>query len=137
MKTLSGLGATESAYRFALDRLQTLTAQSAAVEVHTLSHYDTKSDLLAVSDGGGKIWVRERGGEWQRGLKGGRGLIFFTDDDSGSWEPEFARDSFLRFSVGKERESRPPSASPAACSWDLASKRRTCAPTVRTLSSRR
>ncbi len=84
MKTLSGLGATESAYRFALDRLQTLTAQSAAVEVHTLSHYDTKSDLLAVSDGGGKIWVRERGGEWQRGLKGGRGLIFFTNDDSGS-----------------------------------------------------
>lgn len=66
-----------------------MTAQSAAVEVHTLSHYDTKSGLLAVSDGGGKIWVRERGGEWQRGLKGGRGLIFFTDDDSGRWEPEF------------------------------------------------
>ena len=61
VKTLSGLGATESAFRFALDRVQTLTVQSAAVEVHTLSHYDTKSGLLAVSDGGGGIWVRERG----------------------------------------------------------------------------
>jgi hypothetical protein len=78
-----------------------LTAQSAAVEVHTLSHYDTKSGLLAVSDGGGKIWVRERGGEWQRGLKGGRGLIFFTDDDSGSWEPEFARGLISAFLGGQ------------------------------------
>ena len=38
-----------------------------------------RQGVRKVSDGGGKIWVRERGGEWQRGLKGGRGLIFFTD----------------------------------------------------------
>jgi hypothetical protein len=90
LKSLSGLAATEGFFRFLLDRLQTTAEQTQPIEVRTLSHYDARTGLLVVSDGGSGVWRRELGGPWTQGVNGQDGLMFLTDVDAETWTPEFS-----------------------------------------------
>jgi hypothetical protein len=91
--TRSGLSTTENVFRFVLDKLQASTSrESPLVEVHTLSHYDARTGVLTVSNGGGGVWRRERGGAWEAGANGEGGVLFFTETDAMPWEPDFSRD---------------------------------------------
>jgi hypothetical protein len=85
----SGLSRTETFFRFVLDHLMDLARRALRREVHTLSYYDETTGMLAVSDGGRAMWIRERGGHWQRALNGENGIVFRTDPDADPWEPEF------------------------------------------------
>jgi hypothetical protein len=70
--------------------LQANTARTAPlVDVHTLAHFDPATGLLAVSDGAGGVWFRERGGEWSLTYNGDHGLLFLTEPEAESWTPEF------------------------------------------------
>jgi hypothetical protein len=89
LRDVSGLGQTETFFRYALDRLTGLAWHALPREVHTLSHYDEKTGMLAVSDGGSGVWVRERGGQWRLTLNGENGIVFRTDPDADPWTPEF------------------------------------------------
>jgi hypothetical protein len=62
LASTSGLSATETYFRFVLDFLQTEAGKGQAVEVNTLAHFDLARGDLAVSDGGGGVWRKERGG---------------------------------------------------------------------------
>lgn len=86
---VSGLSQTETQFRFVFDRLSGLARRALPHEIHTLSNYDERTGILAVSDGGIGIWIRERGGCWQRALNGENGIMFRTDLDADPWEPEF------------------------------------------------
>jgi hypothetical protein len=93
LETLSGLAATETIFRFVLGRLRSAAERTPSVEVYTLSHYEPKSGLLVVSDGGRGVWMRERRGKWTRGFNGDDGLFFFTETESEPWDPEFSPSS--------------------------------------------
>ena len=86
---ISGLSQTETFFQFVLDRLTALARRAIAREIHTLSYYDETTGMLGVSDGGTGMWIRERGGHWQRALNGECGILFRTDLDADSWEAEF------------------------------------------------
>jgi hypothetical protein len=86
---VSGLSRTETFFGFVLDRLTVLARRALPREVHTLSHYNERTGMLSVSDGGRGMWIRERGGHWQRALNGESGIVFRTDPDADPWEPEF------------------------------------------------
>jgi hypothetical protein len=90
---ISGLGKSEAFFGFALDSLAVLADRTPAREVHTLSHYNEATGLLAVSDGGRGVWVRERGGHWQHALNGNNGIVFRTDPDADPWDPEISSKS--------------------------------------------
>lgn len=90
LTVLSGLSSTEPGFRFVVDVLQAETAREApVVEVHTLSFYDPAGGLLAISDGGGGVWLRERRGTWMSTHNGDHRLLFLTEPDATPWEPEF------------------------------------------------
>jgi len=78
---LTGLSWTEAPFKFTLDLLQSGAARTKAVPVHTLAHFDAANGLLAVSDGGPGVWLRERGGNWQLTANGENGFLFLTDPD--------------------------------------------------------
>jgi hypothetical protein len=94
---VSGLSATESQFRFTLDSLQTQAAQEKPVRVDTLSFYDLQTGRLVVSDGGGGVWSRERGGNWEYGYNGDEGILFLTESDAEPWTPEFNQLGNLRW----------------------------------------
>jgi len=85
----SGLSRTETFFRFVLDHLMDLARRALRREVHTLSYYDETTGMLAVSDGGSGVWIRERGGHWQRTLNGENGIVFRAYPDADPWEPKF------------------------------------------------
>jgi len=90
LTNLSGLSATEVFYKFALDTLQAKEARQARlVAVHSFSYYDAETSLVAVSDGAGGVWFRERGAQWRLGHNGENGLYFVTERESSPWTPEF------------------------------------------------
>jgi hypothetical protein len=89
LSSASGLSGTETQFRFVLDSFQTEAARTKAVEIHTLSFYESRTGILHVSDGGGGVWRRERGGAWEAGYNGDGGILFLTDSDATPWEPEF------------------------------------------------
>src|SRR5208282_3191546 len=86
---ISGLSQTETLFGYVLDRLRLLARRALRRKVHTLSHYDETTGRLDVSNGGSGMWIRERGGHWQRALNGENGIVFRTDPDADPWEPEF------------------------------------------------
>jgi len=87
---LSGLSATESFFKFAIDVLQARVLTSAQlVDVQTFSYFDPKSGLLCVSDGAGGIWIRERGGNWEEARNGDGGVFFLTEREATRFVPEF------------------------------------------------
>ena len=75
---VSGLSLTETQFKFAFDRLSGLARRALPREIHTLSHYDERTGMLAVSNGGSGMSIRERGGCWQRALNGENGIVFRT-----------------------------------------------------------
>lgn len=90
LTNLSGLSATEAFHKFALDTLLAKQAtQARLVDVHAFAYHDPETSLLAVSDGAGGVWFRERGGRWWLGGNGERGLYFVTERESSRWVPEF------------------------------------------------
>ena len=89
LASTSGLSATESYFRFVLDSLQTEAGRAKPVEVHTLAHFDLARGYLTISDGGGSVWRRERGGAWEHGCNGDNGLLFFTEPEAEAWTPDF------------------------------------------------
>src|ERR1019366_7882662 len=80
---------TETFFRFVLDHLMDLARRALRHEVHTLSYYDETTGMLAVSDGGSGVWIRERGGHWQRTLHGENGTVFRAYPDADPGEPKF------------------------------------------------
>jgi hypothetical protein len=95
LSSASGLSATETQFRFVLDSFQTEAARTKPVEVYTLSFYNMETGALHISDGGGGVWRRERGGGWEEGYNGDDGLLFLTESDAQPWTPEFKRDGAL------------------------------------------
>jgi hypothetical protein len=89
LASTSGLSATETYFRFVLDSLQTEAGRGKAVGVYTLAHFDLAGGRLTVSDGGGGVWRRERGGAWEFGCNGDNGLLFFTESEAEPWTPDF------------------------------------------------
>ena len=90
---VTGLSATENFLKFTLDILQAKTSREAPpVEVHTFSFFNPVTGLLAVSDGDGGIWVRERGSKWQLTRNGEYDLLFLTEPEATAWVPEFGQD---------------------------------------------
>lgn len=102
LTSISGLSVTEAGFRFVLDVIQANTARTAPlVEVHTLAFYDLTTCLLAVSDGAGGVWLRERRGEWQLAHNGDNGLLFLTEPEAIPFTPEFvANGEALRCFLG-------------------------------------
>lgn len=85
----SGLSTTETFFNFALDILTAHVARKGKLaEVHTLSHYDVRTKMLTVSDGGGGVWRREHEGEWEEGKNGDGGILFLTEPEAIRWMPE-------------------------------------------------
>src|SRR5262249_49601550 len=65
LTAISGLSSKEAPFSFVLDKLQAQAARTARlVDVHTLTFFDPATGRLAVSDGAGGVWVRDRGGRW-------------------------------------------------------------------------
>jgi hypothetical protein len=101
LTSLSGLSATEPGFRFVLDMLQADTARTApVVEIRVLAHYDPATGLLAVSNGGGGFWARERGGSWELAANGDDGILFLTEPGAETWEPVFGNGEALRAYFG-------------------------------------
>ena len=91
LTNLSGLSATEAFFKFALDTLQARQSnQARLVEVHSFAYHNPETSLLAVSDGAGAVWFRERGGQWRLGRNGEEGLYFVTERESSPWVPELS-----------------------------------------------
>lgn len=91
LTNLSGLSATEAFHKFALDTLQARQAKQARlVEVHSFAYHNAETSLLAISDGAGGVWFRERGGQWRLGHNGENGLYFITERESSPWVPDFS-----------------------------------------------
>lgn len=89
---VSGLAATENFLRFTLDLLQaTANRTTRLAEVHTFAHFDNDRGILAVSDGSGGVWVRERGGDWKLQNNGDDSLLFLADPHAKAWVPDFSR----------------------------------------------
>ena len=87
------LSYTEAVFRIALDFLQSAVfMRGVLTEIHTFSYYDPVSGLLAVSNGGEGIWIREPGGQWTKGKNGDAGLLFLPDPDGSEWIPEFGNE---------------------------------------------
>jgi hypothetical protein len=74
--------------------------QGKLVEVYTLAHYDTHTQVLIVSDGGGGIWRRERGGKWEAGKNGDDNILFLTEPEATRWSPEFGKVGHLQWFLG-------------------------------------
>jgi len=90
LTALSGLSRTEAVFGFVLDVLQAETARSAPeVPVHALAAYDMASGCLAVSDGAGGVWVRERGSAWTC-TGNGDAALFLTEPDATGWVPDWS-----------------------------------------------
>src|SRR2546426_11505332 len=90
LTAVSGLSATEAFFKFALDVLQAkVTREAPLSEVLSFAHFDDSTGLLAVSDGAGGIWLRERGGSWMSAHNGDHGLLFLTEPEAVQWIPEF------------------------------------------------
>ncbi len=87
---LSGLGATETFFKFTLDRLQTIASRTSPRAIHTLAHFDDKRGVLAVSNGSTGVWVRVSGGAWAMQPNGRDGFLFFNEPDAEVWEPDLA-----------------------------------------------
>ncbi len=93
LTSISGLSVTENFFKFALDMIQAKTSRDGSLaEVHTLAHFDAQTGLLAVSDGGGSVWLREHRGPWQYSHNGRNGLLFLTEPEATPWVPEFESD---------------------------------------------
>jgi hypothetical protein len=94
----SGLSTTETFFKFMIDTLTANVArQGKLVEVHTLAHYDTRTQVLIVSDGGGGIWRRERGGQWEAGKNGDDNILFLTEPEATPWRPQFSEENHLQW----------------------------------------
>jgi hypothetical protein len=92
---VSGLAASESFLRFALDLLQAAAnRESRLTEVHTFAYFDSERGVLAVSDGGGGVWVHQRGRDWKLQNNGDDGLLFLADPHAKPWVPDFAHDGY-------------------------------------------
>ncbi|HKW03576.1 MAG TPA: bifunctional DNA primase/polymerase [Vicinamibacterales bacterium] len=90
---MTGLSMTESYLTFAIDLLRTRAMRSAPiVELHSFSHYDPSTGLVAVSDGGPGIWLRSASGKWESTRNGQGGLFFHSDPDAAPWVPELCND---------------------------------------------
>jgi Bifunctional DNA primase/polymerase, N-terminal len=89
---ISGLSRTEEEHKFLLATLQAEAARTEPVAVYTLSHYDTRTGRLSVSDGGAGVWTKTQGGVWTLGSNGDNGLLFLNDSDSEPYTPDFAAD---------------------------------------------
>jgi hypothetical protein len=87
---LTGLSPSEPQFRFALEILQSEAARSEPVQVHSLAYYDAASGLLAVSDGGPGVWLREATGKWIYTHNGDDGRLFITEAEAQPFEPDFA-----------------------------------------------
>jgi hypothetical protein len=61
---------------------------AAQCRCHAFAYHDPEASLLAVSDGAGGVWFRERGGEWWLGGNGEQGLYFMTEREGSPWVPE-------------------------------------------------
>ena len=89
-KEISGLAATEEYLRFSIDGLRSTAARKGQLtEIHTLAHFQPERNLMVVSDGGGGVWSRERGGDWQLGRNGDNGVLFLTESEAEPWTPDF------------------------------------------------
>jgi hypothetical protein len=87
LTNVSGLSPTEAEFRFTQSMLRADAAKSRPVEVYTLAHFDSTTGLLAISDAGPGLWVREKHQAWNRRHNGDCGL-FFTEPDAVAWEPD-------------------------------------------------
>lgn len=88
---LFNLSNTETYFLFALDlTLSRIARHGELVEVQTLAFYDTRKDLLAVSDGAHGIWMHDSSGKWVHADNGKDGIIFLTEMESESWVPDFS-----------------------------------------------
>lgn len=93
LTSISGLSSKEAPFQFLLDKMQATTTRTARlVEVYSLASYDPVGGRLAISDGAGGVWVRERGGRWQETHNGDGGLLFLTEPDAMPFVPEFGAD---------------------------------------------
>ena len=92
----TGLTSSEIYHRFVLDRLRAHTSQEAPLaRVHALASYDPTTGLVAVSNGAGGIWFRERSGSWQSGHNGDHGILFMTEPEATPFEPVFGDDGHI------------------------------------------
>jgi hypothetical protein len=99
---ISGLSSTETYLKFALDTLRAKVAMTAALaDLHTFAHFDPQERCLAVSNSGGGIWLRERGGVWRLTSNGTHGIFFITEPDGDPFEPEFGDGEALGWFLGQ------------------------------------
>ncbi|MFZ0679159.1 hypothetical protein [Candidatus Binatus sp.] len=89
LTAVSGLSPTEGEFRFVHAMLRADAAQSKPVEINSFAYFSPDRGVLAVSDGGPGVWIRERGDTWHHVWNGEQGLLFFTEPDAALWEPEF------------------------------------------------
>jgi len=85
----TGLGKTEAVYGFTLHQLKTIAARGEALNVHTCAYFEPGTGLMAISDAGNGVWVRERSGQWTYQHNGDNGLLFLTEADAEAFDPDF------------------------------------------------
>jgi hypothetical protein len=87
------LSSTEAVFKFVLNISQANVARRGILaDIQTLSYYDPKTATVAVSNGGGGIWIRGSNKKWIEGNNGENGILFLTDPDNSSWSPEFGKE---------------------------------------------
>ena len=78
--------AADAPYHPLLDSLCVRASKEPVTEIHNIAYYDEVTGTLAVSNGCGAYWSRERGGQWVRHVNGD-GLLFFAEREFQPWEP--------------------------------------------------
>lgn len=97
LKDLTGLMPDESEFRDLRRRLKSSIDAQHLIPMHKLSYYNAERGVLAVSDGGSGMLIREVGGEWSY-RSNGDDDIFFLPDAIEPWQPQFnSNGSHLRW----------------------------------------
>ena len=79
--------AADAPFTYLVESMSADAAEKPRTQIHDLAYYDSSTGLIAVSDGGGRVWKRERGGPWKEQLNGEGGLLFYTSEHSNFWKP--------------------------------------------------
>jgi hypothetical protein len=80
---------------YVLDSLRSDAFKTDPVPVRVLAAYNQESGALAVSDGAGGVWRRERLERWERAVNGDGGIFFLTYGKGDPWQPEFGHPEAL------------------------------------------
>lgn len=90
LATVSGLNQQEIEFAYVLTDLKNRAANLPETPVYALAHYDWSTGSFYMSNGGGMMYVRHRGGAWVL-APNGEGALFLTQSRADPFVPDFSK----------------------------------------------